>query len=376
MPTLIADPATAPAEQPASPAHPGAPPEPPAAAVAPPAPERACANCGSAMNAGQDWCLQCGAGASGSLGSGTPGWRSGASILAATAILALGAAAAAYAALNEHKGRTHTVRTVAQRTPPATPGLVPTVPGAATPTPSSPGTPTTGKPPSPLTTVKPPKIPLTAATPETPGAGATPETPGAGATPETPGAGATPEPTGTGSTPSSTTPSSSTPPPVSGGSTGEPKALLLDTNAASTYNPYAYQATNFGDPSLVLDGETSTGWTAQVDPAVAPKMAEGLAIDLKSKRKLSALALVTATPGLAVQVYGSNVDTLPPSITDPAWVKLSRVQVVKVKHVRIKLRSAKAFRFVTLWISRAPAAVVGTPQAPGHVSINEIELFP
>ena len=30
----------------------------------------------------------------------------------------------------------------------------------------------------------------------------------------------------------------------------------------------------------------------------------------------------------------------------------------------------------TLWISRAPASAVGTPQAPGHVSVAELELLP
>jgi hypothetical protein len=51
--------------------------------------------------------------------------------------------------------------------------------------------------------------------------------------------------------------------------------------------------------------------------------------------------------------------------------------VLKKRHQRITLReSQRAFRFVTLWISRAPAASVGTPQAPGHVSVNELELFP
>jgi hypothetical protein len=106
-------------------------------------------------------------------------------------------------------------------------------------------------------------------------------------------------------------------------------------------------------------------------------MAEGLVIDLKSGRRLSALALVTSTPGMTVQVYGANVPTLPTSITDPAWIKLTPALVEKSKHLRLKLRAPKkSVRFVTLWISRAPASAVGTPQAPGHVSINEVELFP
>ena len=35
----------------------------------------------------------------------------------------------------------------------------------------------------------------------------------------------------------------------------------------------------------------------------------------------------------------------------------------------------KPYRFIVLWISQAPASAVGTPQAPGRVSVNELELF-
>jgi hypothetical protein len=151
----------------------------------------------------------------------------------------------------------------------------------------------------------------------------------------------------------------------------------MDTNAASTYNPYAYPASNFGDPSLAIDGDSSTGWTAQVDPATAPKMAEGLLVDLKAAQRLSAAVVITSTPGMSVQVYGAKTKTVPTSITEPTWVALSHSIVLKKRHQRITLRESQhAFMFVTLWISRAPAASVGTPQAPGHVSVNELELFP
>ena len=105
-------------------------------------------------------------------------------------------------------------------------------------------------------------------------------------------------------------------------------------------------------------------------------MAQGLAIDLKTAQKVGALKLITSTPGMTVQVYGANGVTLPASITDPAWTALSPSLDVKKRTTKIKLRdSTKAFRFITLWISRAPQSVVGTPQAPGHVSVNELELF-
>ena len=266
----------------------------------------------------------------------------------AAVVLALGAGAAAYAALSKGKPRPQVrTTTVAQAPPPAA-----TPPAGPTPaTPVNPGAPTTVKPAVP---VKPPKIPLTAVKPA-------------------PAASKPPAAT--------TTPSSTSSPSPSGGapSSGEsqPSAILLDTNSAATYNPYAYPVGGFGDPSLTIDGDSSTAWTAQVDPAVAPKMAEGVVIDLKTARKLSALVLVTSTPGMTVQVYGANGKALPGSITDSAWVGLTPGVQEKSKHARLKLhKPGKAFRFVTLWISKAPGSSVGTSQAPGHVSVNELELFP
>jgi hypothetical protein len=285
------------------------------------------------MAPGQDWCLQCGAGAPGSLG--TPGWRSAATILGAVAVLMLGAAAAAFAALSKSPHKTPVVTaTVAQAPTPApavtTPAPLPTTPAKVV---------------VPPVTAKPPKIPLTNPTLK----------------------------------PAATTPTTTTPSTGEGSGTEEnkPTAILLDTNAASTYNPYSYPATNFGDPSLAIDGEVSTGWTAQLDPATAPRMAEGLLINLKTPQKVASLQLVTTTPGMTVQVYGTHGSTVPSSITDPAWVHLTPSMVVKKRHEHIKLKEANhSFTLLTLWISRAPASSVGTAQAPGHVSVNELELFP
>jgi hypothetical protein len=297
------------------------------------------------MGADQEWCLQCGAGAPGALATPQSNWRPTATILAATAILVAGAATAAYAALNKTGAPVrHVIATVAQ-----TPAPVAPAPVTPTPTPQVPPAATTAKPTLPPTIIKPPKIPLKAVTPKV-------------ATPVKPTA-TTPKPTATTPTSTNTAP--------------QPTALTLDTNAVTTYNPSAYPAGDFGDPSLTIDGDTSTGWSAQVDPAIAPKMAAGLVIDLKGAHKLSSLELVTSTPGMTAQVFGANGTAAPATITDPGWTKLTPSQVEKKKHVLIKLSdSTTAFRFVTLWISRVPAASVGTPQAPGRVSVNEIELFP
>jgi hypothetical protein len=293
------------------------------------------------MAPGQDWCMQCGAGAPGSVE--TRPWRPWAIALAATAVLVLGAAAAAYAALSkEPKHAPVKVATVAQAPPPA-PAPVPTTPVPATPTPKAPPV------------AKVPSVPTKAVTP----APVTPVTP---VTPTT-GAGKEQKTSTTGT----------------GGSSGEskPEPLLLDTDAASTYNPYNYPASGFGDPSLTIDGDTSTGWSAQVNPATAPAMAQGVVINLKSSEKLSAVKLVTSTPGMTVQIYGANVQTVPASITDKAWVPLSHSVTLHKKRAHISLKNQKkAFRFIVVWISGAPASSVGTPEAPGKVTLNEIELFP
>ncbi len=320
------------------------------------------------MAAGQGWCLQCGAGAPGSLG--TSSWHSAATVLGVVVVLVLGAAAAAVAALSKGTAKAHVVTaSVAQA--PAPTASAPTTPGTTPATPAEiPGTTPKAKSTLPLGIIKPPRIPLTAATPK-----ATEKTTTTSPFSETKTS------TSTSTTPSSTSTGGSE---VSETASEESQsaAILLDTNAASTYNPYNYPASGFGDPSQAIDGDTATAWTAQVNPATAPRMAQGLLIDLKAKQKLGALELVTSTPGMTVQVYGANGHTAPASIIDPAWIALSPPEVVKKKHVRIVLRdhnkddSGKEFTFVTLWISKVPQSSIGTAEAPGHVDVNEVELFP
>jgi len=354
VPTLLADPPAAPpGEQPLAPETPGAPPEP----TQDKGTEQKCEKCGSALQPGQEWCLNCGAGVPGSLESRSPSWRAPAVIVALTAILALVAAGAAYAALNK-KSVHHlivavvpaTASTPAAPTTPATAGTTAT-PGATTSTPTT----TTAKAPVPLP-VKPPKIPLTATPTPT------------SSTPAPKPAATTPTPTKT--TPKTTAPSA---PPAK----TEPTPILLDTNAVTTYNPNSYPPEDFGDPSLTIDGDSATAWSALVQPSLAPNTAFGLVVNVGSAQKLSALQLITSTPGMTVQVFGAKTTTPPAAITSAEWFKLTQPKVVSAKHTHIKLSdSTSQFSLVLLWISSAPASSVGTPEAPGRVSVNELELFP
>ena len=334
-----------------------------------------CSKCGLPLQEGQDWCLQCGTGKPGSLGGG-PGWRTGIAILGATALLVIGASVAAYAALNKTtpkpKVAVAVVKGLGSSTAPAT---TPTTPGAVPPTSTPvPGTPTTVK------STTPPKIPLQTPTPKSAG-GANSEANNALFPPET----KTTKTTNT-SPPTKTTGESTAPKESAGSeksetkteaeSSGEaPSPILLDTDAASVYNPYAYPATLFGDPSLAIDGEEKTAFTVQVQAAVAPKMAEGLLLDLKSPQKLGSVAVKTTTIGAIVEVYGALGNTPPAAISDPAWKRLVGLKVLKKKTTTFKLKTAgKDYRYIVLWLAKAPAS--STAANPGTVAINEFELFP
>jgi hypothetical protein len=299
------------------------------------------------MQQNQDWCLQCGAGTPSSLEGGGAGWLSPAVLLIATAALVLGAAAASYAAWGKSSSSPAPVTTTVAQAP---------APPASTPAIATTSTTTTTRQPVklPKTTIKPPKIPLTAVTPKTTSTTTT----------------TTSEQTTT----TTTTTTETLPEPV-----------LLDTNAASTYDPNNYPPNEFGDPTLAIDGDTATGWTAEVNPALAPKLGAGLEIDLKAPQRISSAELITASLGITVQVFGANPSTpengseptAPTSISDPAWVKLSKTVVVKKHHVHIKfLHPGLPYRFIVLWIRFVPASDVGTAESPGRVSINELELFP
>jgi hypothetical protein len=334
-----------------------------------------CKKCGSPLQEGQDWCLQCGTGRPHSLGGG-PGWRTGLAILATTALLVCGASVAAYAALNKTEPKTVVAAVGVKAT---------TTPVPSTTTPGAPGTttaPTTTPVPGTPTTVKgaPPQIPLQTPTPQS--SGADNEANNALFPPETKTT-KTPAPTKT--IPESTKSGSETGTSEGGSESGSeaksgsgaepPSPILLDTNAASTYNPYGYPATLFGEPSRVIDNEAKTAWTAQVQAEVAPKMAEGVVLDLKNAQKLGRVTVKTTTPGITVEVYGANGSALPTSISDPAWNRIVGLKVLKKKSTSLAVKAKdKGYRFVLLWLAKAPAT--STAANPGTVSINEFELFP
>jgi hypothetical protein len=312
--------------------------------------------------------LQCGAGQPGSVGE-RRGWSVLSSLTLVAVLLSAAAAIAGAAALSSHKATPARTLTVAQAPAPAT----------STPTTSTPVAPGTTKTPTPKPpTVKAPAGETGASNPLFPSTAKPPKIPSTTSTPKSSG---TEPKSGTETKPTATTPATTTPSESEsrGGSETkeQPSAILLDTDAASTYNPYNYPEAGFGDPALAIDGEAPTAWTAQVQPSSAPQMAEGLLINLKASMKLGSVKLLTLTPGMTVQLYGTAGHKAPATITEPGWTPLSSSRVLKKRSTTVKLHaSGKTFRYVLVWIVKAPASAIGTPQAPGHVDLNQVELFP
>jgi hypothetical protein len=338
-----------------------------------------CANCGSPLAVGQDWCLECGTAVRGRLGGG-PGLASSLGVVGLTLLLVLGAVAAAYAALNSDSNKA--VKTppavIAGQVAPATPDVGTTTPagviGTTTPT-SVATTPITPSTSVPLPTL--PKIPGVTPVPGVP-AGTTPPattpkttTPAATTPAKTTPAATTPAKT----TPTVTTPTKTTPTVTTPTSTPTPPAsaaneILLDTDAASTYNPYNLPASSFADPANAIDGATSTAWSYQLDPSTAGKTLVGVAIDLKTPQAVRAIKIATLSPGMTVEFYGATGPTPPVTVTDPGWVHLANRSAIKPSTIVSLKTQAKSYRYLLVWITHAPAGV-----STGSVGISELSVF-
>jgi len=300
-----------------------------------------CPTCGAALAPGQDWCLECGEASTDGLGT-TPGWRTAVTVLTVTLVLAAGAVAAAYAALKADS-----------RKAAATPAAVAALPAqpAATPTATTP--PVFATPPA---TTPPAATPPAA--PNTPKA-ASPATPVAAAIPATPAVAP--------ATVKKVTKKTTSKPKKTPAKLGPPTSIALAQSAAHTYNPYAHPATDFGDPHKALDDDPSTAWTAQL-PTNSSRPDVGLVVDLGSATAARRIDVVTTTPGMTIEVYGTTSSTTPVSIQDPGWTHITtQLDVAKSDHVTVG-DGTKSWRKLLLWVTEGPTA--GGPQ----VALNELKV--
>lgn len=290
------------------------------------------------MEADQDWCLNCGTAAAGSLGE-RPGWRAASTVIALALLLVLGAVGASYAALTGDAQKTAppaaaAPQTQAQVTPPpaTTPPAATTTPPAATTAPAT--TPKT------LPKVKTPTTGAAQGSPVTPTPTPTPTT----STPST----STPSPTATGTT-TPTTGTTTTP-----ADTG-PKPIEVNGDAGTIYDPYG-RVTASGETTRALDGDTTTSW--YVDPKDPQEVAVGYAVDLGKLQGIREIELQTPTAGFRVEVYATDETKLPPDILDTRWSHIKDVSNVGAKDdgkQRIVLGAGTTkYRNVLLWFTQPP----------------------
>jgi hypothetical protein len=288
----------------------------------------ACDVCGSKMERGQDWCLDCGRAAPGRLGA-RPGWRAAFTVVGVTLLLVCCAVVASYAALTSDAERSASAPSpgsgqpiiagtppVAQPDPgtPIQPGG--TGPGTTAPTATIP-LPAAGKPiiPVPQTGAPLPNTPVIPSGKKTPATGAQPP---AGATAPTPG---TQGPTGT----------------QAPAAPASPRIVPLKANAASTYDPAKRAGAEFGPAANAVDKDPDTVWDVVV-PADGQPLGVGLLIKLGAPLALQSLKLVTPTPGFRVELYGAVDDKqLPADIIDKRWIHLTdRKAVVSGEQISLK----------------------------------------
>ncbi len=341
-----------PADAAADPAAPLAVPAPEPAAPADGAPaeaEPACATCAAPMAAGQDWCLECGTAAPGRLGR-RPGWRAVGSTLALTLLLVGGAGAASYAALSSDATRGAAAPPPADGTPVAqAPPAVPAPAAPAIP-------PTVVTPPAASKLPTPPRVSL-------PSAPVVPSSPVR--IPSTPAKSATTTPKGS-TTDSSVTGTRGT--GTSSGDTAKPVAALtplaFDAASVSLYDPYG-RATPAGDPADAHDGDTATAFT--VGSSSAGNLQVGVVVDLGAVKQVRGLT-ISATKGVAVEVYASDSSVLPPDILDTRWDHPASRKATSTTEKVTFPRGGKRYRYVTVWFTKAPKAVTS-------VAVKELELL-
>jgi hypothetical protein len=295
---------------------------------------RTCASCGSPMEADQDWCLNCGTAASGSLGQ-RPGWRAASTVIALTLVLVLGAIAASYAAITGGDGKKPAAaapapaaaQQQAQATPPATTPPAASEPTASTPTASTPTTPS-----------KLPKV----KTPSSNSTGAAPITP----TTSTP----------TTSTPSqSNTDTTTTPSTTTSQEPTAPQPIELAGDAGKAYDPYGKSKAS-GEAERAIDDDPATSWYVDLkDPA---QVGLGYALDLGKLQGIREIELDTPTPGFRIEVYATDETELPPDILDTRWSHITNVSDVGAKDdgkQKIVLGAGTTkYRNLLLWFTKPP----------------------
>jgi hypothetical protein len=318
-------------------------------------PPFACEACGAGMQAGQDWCLDCGTAAPGRLGA-RPGWRAAFTVVGVTLLLLVGAVAASYAALTgdaqreASKPSSGSGNPVTAQTP-----AIGQQPSQVTPNDTGPGT--TAPPPS---TVTPPSTGTTSPVVPPP----TTVTPNLNNT-----TGNTKQTTGNTNNTTNNTKTTGNTTGNTNTKTSGPKPIALATNAATLYDPEKRAGAEFGPPGNILDAKKSTVWDVTV-PADGEPLGVGLVVDLGARYALKSLKMSTVTAGFDIELYGAKGTKIPPDILDARWDHLTdRVNYPDGKSIDLESKGDGKVRFVALWFAEA-----ADDQDP-RVAIGDVKIF-
>jgi hypothetical protein len=333
---------------------------------------RSCVHCGAGLAADQDWCLECGTAQPGRLGR-RPGRRAVLTVLALTGVLAGGATAASYAAL-EHDATSEAVATAPATQPPA----VAQAPPATAPADPATGTEVEETPTIEAPESEPPSVPEPSDAPEDDtfddsfddsfddggsGTGST----GSGSTGSGSSGSSGSSASGSGSGGSGSSGSGGGAGDEDTGADDEPDrvALELPEDAASLYDPYARiadaETVKRRDPSRAIDGKERTAWEL---PAPDGVVNAGLVISLDEPTRLGTLELEADIPGFTVEVYATRASKIPPDVLDKRWEHLTDRRDAGVTET---LRLDGRYRHVLLWFTQQPADT--------KIAISEITLF-
>lgn len=303
-------------------------------------PPYACEACGAGMQAGQDWCLDCGTAAPGRLGA-RPGWRAAFTVVGLTLLLLVGAVAASYAALtgdaereaakpSRGSGAPITAQTPGVGQPPA--GVTPGETGPGTTAPPAPPASKSGTPAvPPPTSITPAVPPATTVTPKVP-------------------------------------PSTTTDPSGSDDDTTPSGPKPIDVSKASLYDPAERAGAEFGPPANAVDASASSVWDVTV-PADNEPLGVGLVIDLGGLYSLKSLKISTPTSGFDLELYATKNSKLPPDILDTRWDHLVDRSNYAGKSVPLKGKASGKVRFVNLWFAEAADAT------DPRVAISNVKIF-
>jgi hypothetical protein len=323
-------------------------------------PDFACEACGAAMQAGQDWCLECGTAAPGRLGA-RPGWRAAFTVVSLTMLLVIGAVLASYAALTTDAERQAAAPSAGDGAPIAAQGPAVAQPVAPI-TPGATGPNTTAPPAGTIPGVTPGTIPgvQPGTTPIIPTKPAAPVT----NVPLTPPA----------VTPPAVTPPAVTPPPPPAGSTStvaKPQVIKLKSDAATTYDPGKRAGAEFGPAKLAIDKSPRTVWDVTV-PADGKPIAAGLMVNLGGPFALRAIQIATPTKGFRIELYGAVSDKqIPQDILDKRWEHITDLRSVQDgKLVSLQHKSKSKFKLLLLYVTDPaepsdPRAAIGDVKVAG-----------